>query len=217
MRIVVATILLSSLAGVVQAQGAAGRCTPPDSTGEWYHRQREWLSDPSTGSDSALRNELLAAAALDPGVKLSAQVGWQRAGATSNAASPAADAAVVKLQSMARTRGGPWPTKSMVGAAGVRAAWLLAQRDTALQRVTLRRMMESGPEEALGADVAVLEDRVRIQSGRKQLYGTQLREENGQLVPAPMEDSAHVDMRREGAGLPPLAAAICAAKRAPAA
>lgn len=105
----------------------------------------------------------------------------------------------------------------MVGAAGVRAAWLLAQRDTALQRVTLRRMMESGPEEALGADVAVLEDRVRIQSGRKQLYGTQLREENGQLVPAPMEDSAHVDMRREGAGLPPLAAAICAAKRAPAA
>jgi hypothetical protein len=75
-------------------------------------------------------------------------------------------------------------------------------------------MMESGPDEALPADVAVLEDRVRLQSGRKQLYGTQLRRVGDRLVPAPTEDSAHVDMRRDAAGLPPLDAAICATMQA---
>jgi hypothetical protein len=94
----------------------------------------------------------------------------------------------------------------------VRAVWIVAQRDTALQRTVLHRMMESGPDEALAADVAVLEDRVRLQSGRKQLYGSQLRMVGGKLVPAPIEDSAHVDMRRDAAGLPPLREALCAGR-----
>jgi hypothetical protein len=117
---------------------------------------------------------------------------------------------LARLRQLAGTRGSDWPTRSVVGAAGVRAVWLLAQRDTGLQRTALHRMMESGPDEALAADVAVLEDRVRLQSGRKQLYGSQLRSVNGKLVPAPIEDAAHVDMRREAAGLPPLRQAICA-------
>jgi hypothetical protein len=96
-----------------------------------------------------------------------------------------------------------------VGPAGFRAAWLIAQRDTALLRTALHRMMEAGPEESLPADVALLEDRIRLQSGRKQLYGTQLRRVGASLVPAPMEDSAHVDMRRDAAGLPPLRIALC--------
>jgi hypothetical protein len=94
----------------------------------------------------------------------------------------------------------------------VRAVWLLSQRDTALQRAALHRMMESGPDEALPADVAVVEDRVRLQSGRRQLYGSQLRMRSGKLTPAPIEDSAHVDMRRDAAGLPPLRQAICAVR-----
>jgi hypothetical protein len=96
----------------------------------------------------------------------------------------------------------------------VRSVWIIAQRDTALQRTVLHRMMESGPDEALAADVAVLEDRVRLQSGRKQLYGSQLRLVGGKLVPAPIEDSAHVDMRRDAAGLPPLRNAMCVARGA---
>ena len=103
-------------------------------------------------------------------------------------------------------------SRGVVGAAGVRAVWVLAQTDTALQRTVLHRMMESGPEEALAADVGVLEDRVRLQSGRKQLYGSQLRTIDGKLVPAPIEDSAHVDMRRNAAGLPSLRQAICVAR-----
>ncbi|MFL5615485.1 MAG: DUF6624 domain-containing protein [Gemmatimonadaceae bacterium] len=138
---------------------------------------------------------------------LASQTGVQREdGLTAGAA----DTAVLsRLRTLAATRGSTWPSRSVVGAAGVRAVWLIAQRDTALERVVLHRMMESGPDEALPADVAVLEDRVRLLSGRKQLYGSQLRMVNGKLVPAPIEDSAHVDMRRDAAGLPPLKQAMC--------
>ena len=189
---------------------AAQRCTPPDTTAEWFTRQRAWLSDAKHDwSDAAFRGALMAAASMDASRPLAAQLGVQGDG---DASSVASDTVVLaKLRMLAATRGSTWPTRAVVGAAGVRSVWIIAQRDTALQRTVLHRMMESGPDEALAADVAVLEDRVRLQSGRKQLYGSQLRLVGGKLVPAPIEDSAHVDMRRDAAGLPPLRNAMCVA------
>jgi len=191
----------------------AQRCAPPDTTAEWFTRQRAWLSDAKHDwSDAAFRGALIAAAGVDASRPLVAQLGVQR---EDGAASVASDTVVlVKLRTLAATRGSTWPTHAVVGAAGVRSVWIIAQRDTALQRTVLHRMMESGPDEALAADVAVLEDRVRLQSGRKQLYGSQLRLVGGKLVPAPIEDSAHVDMRRDAAGLPPLRNAMCVARGA---
>ena len=120
-----------------------------------------------------------------------------------------------RCAALARVRQAPWPTRSVVGPAGVRAVWLVAARDTALARTTLHRMMEAGPDESPPAAVATLEDRLRIAAGRKQLYGTQLvRAADGTLTTAPLEDSAHVDLRRDAAGLPPLAQALCAARTA---
>jgi Family of unknown function (DUF6624) len=102
----------------------------------------------------------------------------------------------------------------VVGAQGVRAVWLLTSRDSALARVALHRMMEAGPEESPPAAVAILEDRLRIAAGRKQLYATQLvKAADGNLEPAPVEDPKHVDLRRDAAGLPPFAQAICAASK----
>ena len=188
-------------------QRAARRCTPPDTTAAWFQQQRRWLSDEKHDwSDDEFRNALLSASGL-MATPLTTQLGVQRMDEPSVVAS---DTAVLsRLRTLAGTRGSTWPSRSVVGASGVRALWMLAQRDTALQRVALHRMMEAGPDEAFPADVAVLEDRVRLQSGRKQLYGSQLRMMNGRLVPAPIEDSAHVDMRRDAAGLPPLRQAIC--------
>ena len=190
------------------AQRATRACTRPDTTAEWFKQQRQWLSDEKHDwSDDAFRNELLSAAGL-MARPLGAQLGAQRLYEPSIAASDTA--VLARLRTLAGTRGSAWPTRSVVGAAGVRAVWVLAQQDTALQRVALHRMMESGPDEALPADVAVLEDRVRLQSGRKQLYGSQLRMIDGSIpMPMPIEDSAHVDMRRDAAGLPPLRQAIC--------
>ncbi|HZI40584.1 MAG TPA: DUF6624 domain-containing protein [Gemmatimonadaceae bacterium] len=202
----IALVALMSSPTAVRAQ----RCAPLDTTAEWYKRQRAWLSDAKHDwSDDAFRSSLINAAGVDASHSLAVQRGVQREG---EAAGSPDTALVGRLRSLASTRGSTWPTRAVVGAAGVRSVWIIAQRDTALQRTVLHRMMESGPDEALAADVAVLEDRVRLQSGRKQLYGSQLRMVGGKLVTAPIEDSAHVDMRRDAAGLPPLHLALCGAR-----
>jgi len=206
------TIRQAAIASMLVALGstisAAQRCAPPDTTAEWFTRQRAWLSDATHDwSDDAFRSALLTAARVDGSRPLTPQYGVEP---VANRAASLPDSMVLaRLRTLAATRGSTWPTRGVVGAAGVRAVWILAEQDTALQRAVLHRMMESGPDEALAADVAVLEDRVRLQSGRKQLYGSQLRMVGGQLVPAPIEDSAHVDMRRDAAALPPLRPAMC--------
>ncbi|HEY8505435.1 MAG TPA: DUF6624 domain-containing protein, partial [Gemmataceae bacterium] len=53
--------------------------------------------------------------------------------------------------------------------------------------------------------LAYLTDRVRVNTGRKQLFGTQMTWESGKLAPKPIEDAARVDQRRAEYGLPPLA------------
>jgi hypothetical protein len=206
------TLRLSAIGALLVALSSttavAQRCAPPDTTAEWFTRQRAWLSDAKHDwSDDAFRNALLAAARVDGSRALTLQYGVEPG---PRPTAPLPDTTVLaRLRTLATTRGSTWPVRGVVGAAGVRAVWILAGQDTALQRTILHRMMESGPDEALAADVAVLEDRVRLQSGRKQLYGSQLRMVGGQLVPAPIEDSAHVDMRRDAAGLPPLRQAMC--------
>jgi hypothetical protein len=146
-----------------------------DSTARWARRQREWLDE----SRATWANDSLRRALLDP-------------------ASDTDSALRASLVALGRQRGATWPTRSVVGAQGVRAVARLAMSDTALLRVALRRMMEAGPEESFPPDVALLEDRLRTRTGRKQLYGI--------FGAFPIEDSAHVDMRRDGAMLPPLRA-----------
>jgi uncharacterized protein DUF6624 len=197
------------------AQSAAGRCAPLDTTAKWYAKQRQWADDSKhTWSNDSLRTALIHAAGLDanPNAGAGALLGYEIAGTAPTAPQADAAAAITTLRALAQTRGSTWPTKSVVGARGVRAVWMLASQDSALARVALHRMMEAGPEESPPAAVAVLEDRLRIAGGRKQLYATQLvKSADGKLEPAPVEDPKHVDLRRDAAGLPPLAQAVCAA------
>lgn len=182
-------------------------------TDAWVKRQAESFDDSKGGwSDDTLRTALLRAAGLTAPLQAPAQFGVQVEG-RDPALGADADEMTARLKKMVSTRGSAWPTKSVVGGAGTHAVYLLVQRDTGLARSALRRMMEAGPTESPAADVATLEDRLRLLWGRKQLYGTQFRvEANGQAVLAPMEDSAHADLRREGAGLPPFKLGLCFAK-----
>jgi hypothetical protein len=176
----------------------------------WSVKQREWFDDSRKAwSNDSLRHRLLLSTGLVEGAAVPEQVGLA---SRDEPRSPGDTGMIASLLTTAATRGSVWPTKSVVGGAGVRAVWLLALRDTALARAALKRMMESGPEEANAADVATLEDRVRLASGRKQIYGTQVVRENGAVRLAPLEDSAHVDLRREEAGLPPVSHSLCLAK-----
>ncbi len=177
----------------------------------WVVRQAAWFAEAGhPWSDDSLRQTLIAAAQLPAELTLPAQYGFVFAGAT---AAGSNDSLIATLTKAATARGAKFPTKSTVGAAGMHAVFLLALRDTALARAALHRLMEAGPDESPAADVAVLEDRVRLASNRRQIYGTQFEVVSGRATLLPMEDSAHVDLRREDAGLPPFKTSVCVANQ----
>jgi hypothetical protein len=102
-----------------------------------------------------------------------------------------------------------WPGKSLVGEDGAQNAWLLVQHadhDRAFQKQCLKLLEEAAKKgEVTKQHVAYLTDRVLVGEGKKQRYGTQFKQENGQSVPQPIEDEANVDKRRAEVGLEPLA------------
>jgi len=100
-----------------------------------------------------------------------------------------------------------WPTKSMVGEQGATAAWLLVQHadaDPKFQRHCLALMKKAAPEEVSPKNLAYLTDRVLVNEGKNQLYGTQFFLEDGKMVPQPIDDEANLDERRKEAGLMPM-------------
>ena len=205
-----AVVLGAATAG---AQGSRAAACRVDTTAEWYTSQKAFYAIPNeTWSDDSLRRALLSAAGYDPRATFVAELGWRLVGQGAASAPDSAIAAVLK--GMAQKR--QWPTRAMVGLAGVHAAWLIAQHDSTLEIAAMRRMMEAGPGESSSAEVAVLDDARRVRVGRGQIHGTQfVKAPNGGVVIAGrIEDSVHVDMRREGAWLPPLAVSACLAARA---
>ena len=99
-----------------------------------------------------------------------------------------------------------WPGKSLVGADGASAAWLLVQHapDHKFMENCLVLMQAAAEQrEVSRSDLALLIDRVRIHQGRPQLYGSQFKDgPDGTLVPEPIEDEGHVEERRKSVGLP---------------
>lgn len=99
-----------------------------------------------------------------------------------------------------------WPTRTMVGTDGGTAAWLIAQHadfDVDFQARMLRLLTAAADAgEASGGDLAYLTDRVAVNRGRPQTYGTQIGGcgPDG-AKPGRIRDIAHVDERRADAGL----------------
>lgn len=99
-----------------------------------------------------------------------------------------------------------WPSASKVGEPISNMAWLLVQHadhDLSFQKQCLD-MMKCEPEgEVSIGDIAYLEDRVRVNEGRPQLYGTQFfsDKKEDEMKPRPIEDIENLDKRRKEAGL----------------
>jgi len=55
------------------------------------------------------------------------------------------------------------------------------------------------------ADMALMDDRIRMRRKMKQLYGSQTVSINGKQYVWPIEDAQNVDERRKSVQLPPLA------------
>ena len=112
-----------------------------------------------------------------------------------------------------------WPTAALVGPEAARRAWLIAQhadRQLDLQRRALALMTEAvraGAADA--AQLAMLHDRLLVNEGHPQRYGTQIAGVvDGAPVPWPCEDPERMDERRAAVGLEPYAVHV--ARHAPA-
>ena len=102
-----------------------------------------------------------------------------------------------------------FPGKSQVEPGGAKAAWLLIQHadhEPGFQQRCLPLIYEAGLLGEIELErYAYLEDRVRLNSNRNQLYGTQWRVmEPTRISVRPLEDAARVDELRANSGIPPL-------------
>jgi uncharacterized protein DUF6624 len=90
-----------------------------------------------------------------------------------------------------------------------------ADRRLDLQRRALALMTEAvRTGNADAAQLAMLHDRLLVNEGRPQIYGTQIAGVvDGAPVPWPCEDAEHMDQRRAEVGLDPFAVHV--AKHAP--
>jgi len=101
------------------------------------------------------------------------------------------------------------PGRSLVGRDAADAAFLILQHspDTTFQAKTLPLLEKAyAADDAEGQQVALLTDRVAVQRGQPQVYGTQAAVVNGRFKLNPIADSANVDARRAKLGMPPVAA-----------
>lgn len=161
------------------------------------------LALPALGLDvshPALRDELLRLGERDQQALKATAMGEQKLAELQAAHTR-------RLQQIVRQHG--WPALSMVGPQAAQGAWLLAQHDDAnpaWQREALAQMEKLLPSHQVSRkEVAYLRDRVAVNGGGMQSYGTQ-----GGCVaagvwqPKPVDAPEQLAQRRAEMGMPPL-------------
>jgi hypothetical protein len=98
-----------------------------------------------------------------------------------------------------------WPTRSLVGEKASNETWLLLQHadhDIGFQKQCLQMLKVLQEGEVKKEEIALLEDRVRVNKAEPQLYGTQgLPDEQGRFVPFPIDDPEGLEQRRQEMGM----------------
>ena len=112
---------------------------------------------------------------------------------------------VIKVCNILDTRG--WPGPDVVSLTGAQALFLVIQHANIRIQEKYQPMMRDAVKDhrAQPSALALLEDRVALREGRKQIYGSQVGMDNGKYYLSPLEDPDHVDERRASVGLQPLA------------
>lgn len=209
-------LLLGAPAAALAAQNpaadsAVAACLQQDTATAWQRVGAAWDDESSKGwSNDSLRQQLLSLAAADQAVRQGAALAdsmRDTAFVRRMAARDSLDAAA--LRAIIARFG--WPRKSLVGARGAHAAFLIAQHNASLQHEALARMRRLPAGEVSPSDLALLEDRVLVSEGKPQRYGTQLRlsSDGRRMVFPPIEDVEHLDARRAAVGLPPIPVYLC--------
>jgi len=103
-----------------------------------------------------------------------------------------------------------FPGYDLVGEKGSNNFWLMVQhcdKSVGFQEKILKAMKAELPKHnADPKNFAYLTDRVLLNTGQKQIYGTQLtyNTDSCQAIPKPLADSLNVDRRRSEIGLEPI-------------
>ena len=101
-----------------------------------------------------------------------------------------------------------WPGKSLIGRKAADGAWLLVQHtdnDVDFQERVLGLLREAiAAGEAEKMNEAYLTDRIRVNKGQPQVFGTQFwKDQNANFVPRPIENIEHLEERRKEFNLEP--------------
>lgn len=119
---------------------------------------------------------------------------------------PIDEANLARFEAIIGTYG--WPKRSLVGEKGASAVFLVLQHaDLAYQKKYLPLARKAAAAGDLRTQsLALLEDRILVREGKKQIYGSQLMtNKSGKWEFNSIEDEPNVDKRRESVGLGPLA------------
>ena len=156
------------------------------------------------GIDDALRTEL---AAMDAADQASRARGADRSQEAMRAARKADAARAARLEEIVALHG--WPGRSLVGDEGATAAWIITQHadhDVRFQERMLERLRDCvDGDDASVKHAAYLADRVCVNRGRPQIYGTQFGGAGETYGPRSIADPTGLDERRAGVGLGPFA------------
>jgi len=102
-----------------------------------------------------------------------------------------------------------WLGEDVLGRNGTSTLFLVIQHaDLATQEKYLPMMRDAVKKgNARGSDLALLEDRILMRNGKRQLYGSQIGRDpdSGEYYLSPIEDPDNVDRRRAEMGMQPLA------------
>ncbi|WP_299802069.1 DUF6624 domain-containing protein [uncultured Shewanella sp.] len=160
-------------------------------------------------ANEALKRELIHMSAIDQKVRREIQEsGWENS----------SKALLLKIQEIDENNTNrlkviikehSWLTSDLVGKEGMAAVFLIVQHSPDLefkaQMLPYLKISYLKGEGVTGQEVALLTDRVLIEKGYKQLYGTQVDISAGKVIIKPIEDETNVDTRRAEMQMPPLA------------
>ena len=202
-----------ALAQQSAADSIVSACFANDTATAWQMISQEWNTErPGSWSNDSLRRVLIAMAEEDQAVRpVTGYADSIKSPTFVRRMAERDSIGLARLREIIRRFG--WPTRSMVGARGASAAFLIAQHNEAIQPEALRLMLALPPGEVQGSELAMLEDRIRAFSGRPQRFGSQLKPPAGELLEFyPIDSVSRLEARRAAVGLPPMSVYLCMMK-----
>jgi hypothetical protein len=205
----IAAPLLSAMAQGTALDSAMTRCLSADTATAWQKLGAAWAAEaPGSWSNDSLRRELLALGEADQAQRILLTGDSLRNPAFIQRMAAGDSVRASQLRAIVARHG--WPGKSMVGARAATAAFLIVQHHADLQQEMLALLRAQPPGEVNPADLAMLEDRVRMNAGLPQRYGTQFKPPGETTIELyPIEEPGGLETRRAAAGLPPMKVYVC--------